>query len=139
MKKRLSLLLVLLLIPLIAFSEDTPHITVHYSLSADFRPYSTGKGGSSFESDALLIDLYFTDSDVVYLWSCECIGGTYLVSGFNERTVVERDGILYLVNASGYYHTAWYDENGTDLWLNYNDHSFRLHPVPSFSFYEDWQ
>lgn len=139
MKKFFVLFLVLLFVPLFSYSEEAPQIVSHYSMSADFRSFSVGKGGSQFDSDALLIDLYFTDSNVAYLWSCVCIGGTYLASGFNERTVVERDGIIYLANPSGSFYTAWYDENGTDLWLSYDNRSYRLHPVPAFSFYEDWK
>lgn len=139
MKRLFSLLLILLFVPLFAYSEGSPQIISHYSMAADFRPYSTGKGSSPFYIDGLMLDIYFTDSNVVYFWSCECIKGEYIASGVSKRTVVERDGIMYIVKDSGYYLTAWYDENGTDLWISYDDHFYRLHPVPLFSVYEDWQ
>lgn len=140
MKKLLALFLVLFLVPSVSFSESSDHIISHYSITADFRPFVTGKDASPYEFDVLMFDIYFTDDPgVAYIWNCICIDDTFLASGFNSYSVVELDGLVYFADGKGAYITGWYDENGSDFWLNYRDNQFRLHSVPMFSFYEDWQ
>ena len=140
MKRLIALLFVLLLFPVISCSEESPRIISHYSMTADLRSFASGKDSFSFQSDALLYDIYFTDDPcIAYVWVCECIGGTYLASGFSTVTVIDRDDCLYLVDSKGNYTTARYDENGTDLWMDLEYGTFRLRPVPSFSMFDDWR
>ena len=139
MKKLLCLLLLVLFLPLVAFA-DTPSIISHYSLYFDARLCVSGKNANPFDYDMLCLDVYFTDDDSqAYFSYTEFFAGTYISSGLCPMTVARRDGLIYLTDGKGSALCSWYDENGTDLWLTYRDHDFRLHPTVSFALYEDWQ
>ena len=60
-------------------------------------------------------------------------------SGLMDVSVVKDGARFYLSNSYGLYLLCEWDENGTDLWIDYSGRSFRLRPVSDFSVYSDWK
>ena len=95
------------------------------------------KGEKVIDYDSLCLDLFILEGgSECYLTSVRSFSGI-VITGTSNFSIAERDGIMYLADQSGLYLSAHYDENGEDIWLQYENHYFRLHPVPVFSLYTD--
>ena len=136
MKKLFCLLLVLVLLPVVSLA-DPRIIYAHYAFFMDDESSRTPKGGKVIDYDSLCLDLFILEGGKeCYLTSVRSFSGI-VITGTTNASITERDGLLYLSDQSGNYLTAYYDENGEDIWLQYENHYFRLRPVPVFSMYTD--
>lgn len=147
MKRFFCFLFVLVLLPVFSLADayikvetqDRP-VTAHYSVFVDGTISSSGKGGKLFDFDSLCIDLYLTDSeDYAYLLISNCTDHLIYSSGLAKVSVYRDGNRAYFCNSSGLYVIGEYDENGTDIWIDYHGRSFRLSPVYEFSSYSDWK
>ena len=117
-----------------------PAVTAHYSVFVNGDSAVIGKGDRIFDFNSLCIDLYLTESpDEAYLLIACCADHIMHSSGLMTVSISMDDGHVYFTNSSGLYLIGEWDENGTDLWLDYSGRSFRLHPVSGFSVYSDWK
>ena len=118
-----------------------PTVTAHYSVFVNGDTATLGKGGSLFDFNSLCIDLYLTDTeDEAYLIIACCKDHIMRSSGLFKVSVINDDGHVYFSSiSSGLYLIGEWDENGTDLWLDYSGRSFRLTPAHDFSVYSDWK
>ena len=136
MKKLLCLLLVSVLLPVVSLS-DPRIISAHYAIFMDDESSRGPKGEKVFDYDSLCLDLFILEGGKeCYLTSVRSFSGI-VITGTTNASIAERDGLLYLADDSGNYWSAYYDENGDDIWLQYEGRYLRLHPVPVFSLYTD--
>jgi len=139
MKRFICLFILLLLFPVFSFSESF-FINRHYSLFIDSSTTITGKGDNAFDFDSLCIDLYImSDESTAFGTFSRTEFGLYLTTSCRFTIRKRNNGTVIFVQDNGEYFDVTYDENGTDLWINYSGRNFRLHPVPAFSLYEDWK
>ena len=111
----------------------------HYVLFFDALGTATGMG-NSFEYNTLCIDIYMlNDNKTAYVMISQCVHDFFISTGTEKYSVNEVKGVLYFVRDNGEFFTAIYDENGTDLWINYHDTQMRMRPVSSLSYFEDIQ
>jgi len=134
--KRIIILFVLLLIPVFSFA-DPFFIDRHYSLFVDSSAVSSGYGESMFEFDSLCIDLYIMSDEATAFCSVSRTDNGFYLTDSNRYSVINDNGSVTFIADNGYYFTALYDENGTDLWINYDNRNYRLHPVAAFSALSD--
>lgn len=124
----------------IKINPSDPVATAHYSVFVNGDSATVGKGSRLFEFNSLSIDLYLTESEEeAYLLIACCNDHIMHSSGFLQVSVVKDGTSIYFMNSSGLYLMGEWDENGTDLWLNYSGRSFRLRPTEKFSVYSDWK
>lgn len=117
-----------------------PVVTSHYSVSVNGADSAMGKGDPVFDFNSLCIDLYLTDSeDEAFLLIACCKDKFMRSTGFIKVSVLNDENNIYFSSSSGLYLIGRWDENGTDLWIDYSGKSFRLRPVPAFSVYSDWE
>lgn len=136
MKKLLCVLLVLVLLPVVSLA-DPRLITSHYAFFMDDESSRGPKGEKVIDYDSLCLDLFILEGgSECYLTSVRSFSGI-VITGTSNMSIAERDGLLYLADQSGLYLAAYYDENGEDIWLQYENHYFRLRPVPVFNLYTD--
>lgn len=139
MKRFFCLFLLLLFVPLFSLA-DSLFISRHYSLFIDSTANITAGGSSMFEFDSLCIDLYImNDESTAYGTFSRAESGLYLTSSCRFTIRTRNDGSVIFAQDNGEYFVADFDENGTDLWINYNGRNYRLRPVPAFSVFEDWK
>ena len=118
---------------------DYDFVSSHYSLFLDGR-FVPGAFGNPFDFDTLFIDIFFIDNpQKAYLCISERFSDIFISTGMSTVSVAERNGNIYFAYENGEYLTGHYDENGTDLWIDYKGNSFRLCPVHPFDPTCDWQ
>ena len=141
MKRLLCVLFVMLLLPVVSFADDSNvYLSSHYSVFVSYSANNSSGKGPLFPFDSFSADLYFMDgNEKAYLCTTKCFSGIFITSGMIAVSVAENNGILYLADNNGYHVTAFFDENGTDLWINLENTYFRMKPVPSFSVVYDWK
>ena len=140
MKKLFALLFVLVLLPIVSFAElPSKNFSAHYTLFMDDSSTRGVKGEKVFDYDSLGLDLYMIEGGKeCYFTSIRSFSGI-VITGTTHASIVALGDVLYLADDSGYYFTVTYDENGEDLWIEYEGRSLRLRPVPVFSLYEDFR
>ena len=122
-----------------SLAESFEYVTSHYSLFIDTHSVPTANG-SLFDFDLLSVDLYFLGSmSGGYISITKSFDGILISPGLQKISVADRDGILYLAYENGDYLTGSYDEDGDGIWMNIENYTFRLRPVPLFSVYDDWK
>ena len=137
--KRLFCLFLLLALAACAFPgcAESYSVDQHYTLFFDAVGTAAGMG-NSFDYDSLCIDLYLMKGhETAYIIVSRCFSDLFVTSGMEKYTVSDQNGVLYFVRDNGEYFTADYDENGTDLWIYYDNTQFRMRPISSLSYFED--
>ena len=126
-----------------SFAESVPEnvrLSTHYSLFISYSDNNSSGKGPLFPFDSYSADLYFVEGNKqAYLCTTKCFSGIFITSGMVNVSVAENNGLLYLADSNGNCVTAFYDENGTDLWIYLENVYFRMTPVPSFSVFNDWK
>ena len=94
--------------------------------------------GSSISFDTLFFEIFFNSDDSVYYVKKQWKDGRMTDTGMVDAVYAESGANFTLTMPDGTQFPGYFDNNGTDLWLDFGAGYFRFHSVEPLDLFNDW-